>query len=145
MPIPVSDTSIAIALGAKRSTGCSADQSARDRQDPHLDLALRRELEGVRQQVLQDLLQALGVAGEGARQRVVDLDLESQVLRFGEWWNVRSTLSLSALKVIASGSTVTVPDSIFDRSRMSLMSVSRSVPAEWMFRAKSTCFDTRFL
>ena len=43
-------------------------------------------------------------------------------------------------KVISSASTVTVPDSIFDRSRMSLMSVSRSVPAEWMFLAKSTCF-----
>ena len=56
------------------------------------------------------------------------------------WWNVRSTLSRSALNVISSASTVTVPDSIFDRSRMSLISVSRSVPAEWMFLAKSTCF-----
>ena len=41
------------------------------------------------------------------------------------WWNVRSTLSRSAAKVISSGSTVTVPDSIFDRSRMSLMSVEQ--------------------
>ena len=49
------------------------------------------------------------------------------------WWNVRSTVSRSDANVISSASTVTVPDSIFDRSRMSLMSVSRSVPAEWMF------------
>ena len=37
------------------------------------------------------------------------------------------------------GSTVTVPDSIFDRSRMSLIRLSRSVPAPWMVRANSTC------
>ncbi len=57
--------------------------------------------------------------------------------------NVRSMLSLSEANVISSASTVTVPDSIFDKSRMSLMSVSRSVPAEWMFLAKSTCFGDR--
>ena len=47
---------------------------------PHRHLALRGELEGVRQQVLQNLLQALGVAGERARQRVVDVDVEREVL-----------------------------------------------------------------
>ena len=52
--------------------------------DAHLDLSVGRELEGVRQQVLQDLLETLRVAGEGRRQRVVDLDLERQVLRFGD-------------------------------------------------------------
>ena len=79
-----------------------------------------------------------------ARQRVVDLDVERQVLRFGD---VSGTCArrcrAASVKVISSASTVTVPDSIFDRSRMSLMSVSRSVPAEWMFRANSTCFDAR--
>ena len=59
------------------------------------------------------------------------------------WWKVRSTLSRSDAKVISSASTVTVPDSIFDRSRMSLISVSRSVPAEWMFLAKSICLAVR--
>ena len=59
------------------------------------------------------------------------------------WRNVRSTLSRSAPNVISSASTVTVPDSILDRSRMSLMSVSRSVPAEWMFLANSTCLVVR--
>ena len=41
-------------------------------------------------------------------------------------------MSRSDAKVISSASTVTVPDSIFERSRMSLIRLSRSVPAEWM-------------
>ena len=45
---------------------------------------------------------------------------------------MRSTLSRNDGNGISSASTVTVPDSILDRSRMSLMSVSRSVPDEWM-------------
>ncbi len=40
-------------------------------------------------------------------------------------------------------STDTVPDSIFERSRMSLMRPSRSVPAELIVRANSTCFSFR--
>ena len=59
------------------------------------------------------------------------------------WRKFRSTVSRSMAKLSSSTSTVTVPDSIFDRSRMSLMSVSRSEPAEWMFRAKSTCLALR--
>ena len=43
---------------------------------------------------------------------------------------MRVTASRSDPNVISSASTVTVPDSIFDKSRMSLMSVSRSPPAE---------------
>jgi hypothetical protein len=35
----------------------------------------------------------------------------------------------------SSASTVTVPDSIFDKSRMSVMRLSRSVPAPWTVRA----------
>ena len=50
----------------------------------HLDLTLRGELERVREQVLENLLQTFRVAGERARQRIVDLDLEGQVLRLGE-------------------------------------------------------------
>ena len=48
------------------------------------------------------------------------------------------------LKETSAGSTVTVPDSIFDRSRMSLIRFSRSVPALWMVRANSTCLGVRF-
>ena len=36
-------------------------------------------------------------------------------------------------------STVTVPDSILARSRMSLISLRRSLPADWMVSAYSTC------
>ncbi len=36
-------------------------------------------------------------------------------------------------------STATVPDSIFDRSRMSLISISRSLPDEWIVFENSTC------
>ncbi len=40
-------------------------------------------------------------------------------------------------------STATVPDSIFERSRMSLMSISRSLPEEWMVLENSTCLALR--
>ena len=36
-----------------------------------------------------------------------------------------------------------VPDSILERSRMSLISASRSVPEEWMVSAKRVCFGVR--
>ena len=55
------------------------------------------------------------------------------------WRNGRATASSRFAKQISSASTVTVPDSIFDRSRMSLIRFSRSVPAPWMVRANSTC------
>ena len=44
---------------------------------------------------------------------------------------------------ISSASTVTVPDSILDRSRMSLIRFNRSVPAPWIVRANSTCLASR--
>ena len=55
------------------------------------------------------------------------------------WRNGRATVSSTLVKKISSASTVTVPDSILDRSRMSLIRFSRSVPAPWMVRANSTC------
>ena len=42
-----------------------------------------------------------------------------------------------------STSTATVPDSIFDRSRMSAISASSSLPDEWMVFANSTCFGVQ--
>ena len=35
---------------------------------------------------------------------------------------------------------MTVPDSILERSRMSLMSISRSLPDEWIVLANSVCW-----
>ena len=58
--------------------------SRRDLLDTHHHLPLRSELEGIRQQVLENLLQPLRVAREYTRQRVVDLHVEGQILRFGE-------------------------------------------------------------
>ena len=57
--------------------------------------------------------------------------------------NGRPTVSSRLDVRISSASTVTVPDSIFDRSRMSLIRLSRSVPAPWMVRANSTCLADR--
>ena len=52
---------------------------------------------------------------------------------------LRSMVSRRPAKEISSTSTVTVPDSIFERSRMSLIRFSRSEPDELMLRANSTC------
>ena len=46
------------------------------------DAALRRELERVRQQVLEHLLQPLGVGGDGAAEIGIDMDLERELPRF---------------------------------------------------------------
>ncbi len=43
---------------------------------------------------------------------------------------LRSTESRSEVKPISSASTVTVPDSIFDKSKMSVMRFSKSEPEE---------------
>ncbi len=56
---------------------------------------------------------------------------------------VASTYSMSWRSVTRSGETSIFPASTFDRSRMSLMSCSRSEPAEWMMPAYSTCFGVR--
>ena len=65
------------------------------------------------------------------RGRVLSMSMwKPRLLDSARWWNERSTVSRSAWNVMSSASTVTVPDSIFERSRMSLISVNRSVPAE---------------
>ena len=60
------------------------------------------------------------------------------------WRNGLPTASSRLVNRSSSASTVTVPDSIFDRSRISLIRFNRSVPAPWMVRANSVCFDERF-
>ena len=59
------------------------------------------------------------------------------------WRNVRSTYRCRSSSRRSLGSTTTVPDSIFDRSRMSLISVRRSLPDAWIVFANSTCFGRR--
>ena len=64
-------------------------------------------------------------------------------LSWAIWAKVRSIWSRRESKRVSPMSRVTVPDSIFDRSRMSLISPSRSEPAAWMFLANSTCLPVR--
>ena len=58
--------------------------------------------------------------------------------------NVACRSSTSALSRNRSACTSIRPASTLDRSRMSLMSCSRSEPAEWMTFAYSTCLAVRF-
>ncbi len=57
--------------------------------------------------------------------------------------NVRSKNSWSSAKRTSPASMTTVPDSIFERSRMSLIRLRRSFPAEWIVFANSVCFGVR--
>ena len=50
---------------------------------------------------------------------------------------------IRSLKPTLVTSRLTVPDSIFDRSRMSLMSDRRSDPAAWIVLANSFCLSDR--
>ena len=76
--MPVSDTSKATTLPAWLRTGWSAVQPAADGGDVQPHAALLRELEGVRQQVLEHLLQALRVGHDAAAETRVDLHVEGQ-------------------------------------------------------------------
>jgi len=128
MPMPLSETSKAITLGDCLSTGCSGPQPLLAAYTFETDAAALGELEGVGQQVLQDLLQTLGVGRDGAADQRIDLRLKRQLPCFGfvsEW--PRATISTRFVNRISSASTVTVPDSILERSRMSLMRFKRSV------------------
>ena len=57
--------------------------SARGRPHGHRHGPLRRELEGIGQQILEDLLQTLGVAAQAAGQRRIEVDVECQLFRLG--------------------------------------------------------------
>ena len=117
MPMPVSEIARAITVCDRLNTGCSVRPSFRCNPDIHRHLPVRRELEGVRQEIFEDLLQTFGVGRKRARQSALELQMERQILLFGDVLEVALGLSRSALNVISSASTVTVPDSIFDRSR----------------------------
>ena len=112
--------------------------------DAQAHLALAGELERVRQQVGEDLLQALAVGLHRRRQlRARAATTNSSPLSSAIWRKVRSTESTTSSKRSTAMLSVTVPDSIFARSRMSLIRASSSAPEEWMVRANSTCFGVR--
>ena len=138
--MPVSETSKATTDRRLASGPDGRAPAAQRRRDLETHAALLGELEGVRQQVLQNLLQALGIGHDAAVEVRIELDVERRAAGFPLRAGTAARPSRARLvKKISSASTVTVPDSIFDRSRMSLMRLSRSVPAPWMVRANSTC------
>ena len=59
--------------------------------------------------------------GDGVDEVAAEVDIDNAC--------VDILMSTRFVKAISSASTVTVPDSIFDRSRMSLIRFNRSVPA----------------
>ncbi len=95
------------------------------------DPAALGELERVREQVLHHLLQAHGIGND--RRGRVSLDGHRQIdalfVRHGAE-HVAQLVDQARDGDLSSGRTSSLPASIFDRSRMSLMSVSRSLLAE---------------
>jgi hypothetical protein len=65
-------------------------------------------------------------------------------LRSATCWKVLSTNFRTSANATGAMSTAIVPDSIFDRSRMSLIRSSRSEPELWIVWAKPTCLVVRF-
>jgi hypothetical protein len=98
-----------------------------DTEEPHA--ALLGEFEGVGQQVLEHLLQTLGVGDQAAARCGSDIDIEVERGFPPRDGRAATTASSILPKKTSSASTDTVPDSILDRSRMSLIRFSRSVPA----------------
>ena len=54
-----------------------------------------------------------------------------------------STTELTFWRATSAACTSILPASIFDRSRMSLMSDSRELPDAWIVRANSNCLSVR--
>ena len=99
--------------------------------DLEADLPFVRELERVREQILDDLLQPLAVGGDAC---AADSD---PVRRGNRRPSIRPRAGTCVPRNCANRRTAirrypstTVPDSIFDRSRMSLISISKSLPEE---------------
>ena len=84
MPMPVSVTANATALLRVPQHRMIGRPALGHLPHGHRHVALRGELERIREQVLENLLQALRVGRERARQRRVDVDVERQALRLGD-------------------------------------------------------------
>ena len=81
--MPVSDTVKAIAAEGLVSS-CFAFHSPSTGSTFTADAAVMRKFECVRKQVLDNLLQALGVRKNGSRQTFVEVDREFDVFGFGD-------------------------------------------------------------
>ena len=96
--MPVSVTSNAITAGAVASTGWPDVQPESRRRHPHTNAPSLGELDRVREQILQNLLEALGV-GDDAAQIAIDPNLERKTAPLGfvtEWADHRISRGGSA-------------------------------------------------
>ena len=127
MPVSVTENAMAGAAALEGSVPRLAGSAEADRQRDRRGRA--RELESVREQVLQDLLEALGVRVDRARQVRQELDDELEPLGLGQM--IERPLDE------ARGDPRTTsrprrrrpsPTRSSDRSRMSLMRFRRSLP-----------------
>ncbi len=144
MPMPVSDTENAITVLAALSSSCSGFQ-------PSVATSIRRvtrprsvNLNALESRFLSTCCRrrpsvwiAAGRPGTGSTSNC-------SPLMSAIWRKVPSTNLRSSANVTAPTSICIVPDSILDRSRMSLIRSSRSEPEPWIVCAKPTCLAVRF-
>src|SRR5204862_5768797 len=101
------------------------------------------ELEGVRQQVSQYLRKTLLVCQHRRGKRRIGIDLEAQTLVGGDRVERAADVRLHVGEAEEVREDLHLPASIFERSRMSLISCNRSAPAVWIVRANSSCLSLR--
>ena len=143
MPMPVSDTSKAITAGAVLRTGCSLLQPPRAPETLRLTPPSAVNLKALDSRFFSTCCKRLELVTM-LRVRLGSSSMANESWRLSaSCRNGRPTVSSRLAVRISSASTVTVPDSILERSRMSLIRLSRSVPAPWMVRANSTCLPLR--
>ena len=142
MPMPVSDTEKAITVGAVevlvvRAPAGAASSTVSVTCPWWVNLkALDSRFFRICCRRLASVTIDVGRFGSG-------VDREVHVLGLGDVAEGALHVQLQVDRRSSLTSTTTVPDSILDRSRMSLISVSRSLPEEWIVLANSTCLGVR--
>ena len=137
MPIPVSETAKASTCSALRS---AAELNPSAPNSTSIESATRPD--GVNLKALESRFFST-CCSRGASVRIIpgtagEIEIENSIpgVRVGR--NVRSSASATSLIFTGRTSTCSLPDSIFERSRIWLMSESRSCPLEWMVAAYCT-------
>jgi hypothetical protein len=129
IPMPVSETSNATTAGACLSTGCSGLQPL------WTDETLRRtppcavNLNAFDSRFLSTCCSRLESVVMMRPRLESRLTSNASCRVSASWRKGRAIMSRRFANAISSASTVTVPDSIFDKSRISLIRFKRSVPA----------------
>ncbi len=141
MPMPVSrdrEGDDRRRLGERLVSGGPSRRSATPMLD--VDLAALGELEGVGEQVLEDLAEPLGVGDDVARaSRAPRRSSSRGPLPRATWLELAEQSACgTARRDSSASSTTTVPDSTLARSRMLLRRSSRSLPEARMTLAYST-------